>query len=191
MPRRFLIMVTSAAAILCLLWSFAAPWAAAFPMRPDHYKVTLFGVRHISDMGPSATETRCGWHQRLDACAPAIDGEEKFASLARARYFVFAGLLFALIGVAVLRVRHVGPWAAGPFVAAALATGAAITFVRSNVPTALAAFSGARVEVNGTGLTAAEIAAGLLFITALIAAIPARHHEVAKVATAGKADHAD
>jgi hypothetical protein len=175
-PRRFFIMAAATGAILCILWAFAAPWASAFPMRPDHYKVTLFGVRHISDMGPAATQTRCGWHQRLDACAPAIDGEEKYASLARARYFVFAGLLFTLIGIAVLRVRHVGPWAAGPFVAAALAMGAAITLVRSNVPTALAAFAGARVDVNGTGLTAAEIAAGLCFIAAVIAAIPASHH---------------
>ena len=175
MRRRFLIMVAATGAILCILWSFAAPWAAAFPMRPDHYKVTLFGVRHISDMGPAATQTRCGWHQRLDACAPAIDGEEHYASLARARWFVFAGFLFTLIGVAVLRVRHIGPWAASPFVLAAVSMGAAITLVRSNVTTALAAFAGARVETNGTGMTAAELAAGLCFIAVLAAAIPDLH----------------
>jgi hypothetical protein len=173
MPRRFLIMVAATGAILCILWSFAAPWAAAFPMRPDHYKVTLFGVRHISDMGPAATQTRCGWHQRLDACAPAIDGEEHYASLARARWFVFAGLIFTLIGVAVLRLKDIRPWAASPFVLGALSTGAAITLVRSNIPTALAAFAGARVETNGSGMTAAEIATGLCFIAALAAAIPA------------------
>jgi hypothetical protein len=168
-------MVCATGAILCILWAFAAPWASAFPMRPDHYKVTLFGVRHISDMGPSATQTRCGWHQRLDACAPAIDGEAQYASLSHARYFVFAGFLFTLIGVAVLRVRHIGPWAASPFVAAALSTGAAITLVKSNVPTALAAFAGARVETNGSGITAAAIAAGLCLLAALVAAVPAPH----------------
>ena len=176
MGRRLIIMAAATGAILCILWSFAAPWAAAFPVRPDYYKVTLFGVQHISDTGPAATQTRCGWHQRLDACAPAIDGEAHYASLARARWFVFAGLLFTLIGVAVLRVRDIGPLAASPFVLAALSVGAAITLVRSNVPTALAAFAGARVEINGSGMTAAEIAAGLCFIAALAAAIPQRPH---------------
>lgn len=177
MPRRFLIMVAATGAILCILWSLAAPWAAAFPTRPDHYKVTLFGVRHISDMGPAATQTSCGWHQRLDACAPAIGGEAHFASLSHARWFVFAGFLFTLIGVAALRVKDIGPWIASPFVLGALSMGAAITLVRSNVPMALAAFAGARVETNGSGMMAAEIAAGLCFIAALVAVIPFPHKQ--------------
>ena len=102
-------------------------------MRPDHYKVTLFGVRHISDMGPTATQTRCGWHQKLDACAPAIDGTDKFEKVSRARWFVFAGFLFTLIGVALLRVERIGVWIAAPFVLAAVSVGAAVTLVRSNV----------------------------------------------------------
>ena len=53
--------------------------------------------------------------------------------------------------------------------------GAAITLVRSNVPTALAAIAGARVETNGSGMMAAEIAAGLCFIAALVAVIPLPH----------------
>src|SRR5260221_2736608 len=128
---RFLIMAASTAAILCFLWSFDAPWAAAFPTRPDHYKVTLFGVRHISDMGPAATQTRCGWHQRLDACAPAIDGTDKFEKVSRARWFVFAGFLFTLIGVALLRVERGGVWIAAPFVLAAVSVGGTVTLVRS------------------------------------------------------------
>ena len=173
---RFLIMAASTAAILCFLWSFAAPWAAAFPMRPDHYKVTLFGVRHISDMGPAATQTRCGWHQKLDACAPAIDGTDKFDKLSRARWFVFVGFLFTLIGVVLLRVERIGEWIAAPFVLAAVSAGAAVTLVRSNVAGALAAFAGARVDMSGSGMLAAEIAAGLCFLAALIAAIPALVH---------------
>jgi len=173
---RFLIMVASTASILCFLWSFAAPWAAAFPLRPDHYKVTLFGVRHISDMGPAATQTRCGWHQKLDACAPSIDGTDKFDKVARARYFVFVGFLFTLIGVVLLRVERIGEWIAAPFVLAAVSTGAAVSLVRSNVAGALAAFEGARVDLSGSGMLAAEIAAGLCFLAALIAAIPALIH---------------
>jgi len=162
----------ASAAILCLVWSLATPWAAAFfPLRQDHYKVSLFGVRHIADMSPGARQTTCRWRDRLDACAPAIEGEQSYASLSRARWFVLAALGFALIGIGALAVSHVSPWTAFPFVVAGVANGAAITLVRSNVLTALASFAGGRVEVNGSGLMAAQIATGLCFVAALIAAI--------------------
>jgi len=158
------------------VWSLATPWAAAFfPLRRDHYKVSLFGVRHIADMSPGAKQITCGWNDAAEGCYPAVGSEDKYASLARARWFVLAALAFALIGVAVLGINHVGVWAASPFVVAALASGAAITVVRSNVLTALASFAGARVEINGSGIMAAQIATGLLFVAALIGAIPASH----------------
>jgi hypothetical protein len=163
----------AAAAILCLVWSLATPWAAAFfPLRQDHYKVSLFGVRHIADMTPNAKQTTCGWNDVAEGCYPAVGFEEKYALLARARWFVLAGLVFALIGVAAVGVGQLGPWAGLPFVFGGVATGAAITLVRSNVLTALASFAGGRVEINGSGLMAAQIATGLCFLAVLIAAIP-------------------
>jgi hypothetical protein len=177
MRRRILITVTAVLAVLCIGWSLAAPWAAAFPLRPDHYKVTLFGVTHISDMGPSAKQTSCGWNDPVDPCFPAPDEEESYASLARARWFVLAGLGMTLIGLGVLRFSPTrpGPWTAFPFAIGGVLLGAAITTVRSNVGGALAAFAGARVSMNGTGMTAAAIAVLLCFIAALVAAIPASH----------------
>jgi hypothetical protein len=165
----------AAAAILCLVWSLATPWAAAFfPLRQDHYKVSLFGVRHTADMSPGARQTTCRWRDRLDACAPAIGGEESYASLARARWFVLSALGFALIGIGALAVSHLGPRTPFPFVFAGVATGAAISLVRSNVLIALASFAGARVEINGSGMMAAQIATLLCFAAASIAAIHVR-----------------
>jgi len=175
MKRHFLISALAVAALLAAFWSLAAPWAAAFPITPDHYKVTLFGVRHISDMTPNATQTACRWKQRLDACATAIDGEDHFVKAARARWFVLAGIAIMILGVLALRMRTVGIWTAAPFVIAALSIGAAITLMRSNIGSALAAFSAAKVTVGGTGMFAAEIAAGVCFIAGLVAAIPASH----------------
>jgi hypothetical protein len=165
----------AAVAILCLVWSLATPWAAAFfPLRQDHYKVSLFGVRHIADMSPDAKQTKCGWNDVAEGCFPAVGFEEKYGSLARARWFVLAALAFTLIGVAAVGVGQLGPWAALPFVFGGVATGAAITLVRSNVLTALASFAGARVEINGSGLMAAQIATLLCFAGASIAAVHAR-----------------
>lgn len=176
MKRRFLISALAVVALLATFWSLAAPWASGFfPVRPDHYKVSLYGVRHISDMTTNSTQTRCAWRQRLDACAPAVGGEESFAKLARAKWFVVAGLVFTLLGTAALRMRTVGIWTAAPFVAAALAIGAAITLVRSNAGSALAVLAGARVDLSGSGMFAAEIAAGACFLAAVVAAIAASH----------------
>jgi hypothetical protein len=173
--RRFLITVLAAVAILCLVWSLATPWAAAFfPLRQDHYKASLFGVRHIADMSPDARQTKCGWNDVAEGCYPAVGFEEKYRSLARARWFALAGLAFALISVGVVGVTQVGRWTPFPLVFAGVAAGAAITLVRSNVLTALASFAGARVEINGSGLMAAQIATGLCLLAASIAAIPAR-----------------
>jgi hypothetical protein len=47
--------------------------------------------------------------------------------------------------------------------------------MRSNIGSALAAVSAAKVTVGGTGMFAAEIAAGICFIAGLVAAIPASH----------------
>jgi hypothetical protein len=173
MKRHFLLSAIAVAALLAIMWSLLASWAAAFPSRPDHYKATLFGVHHISDTTAKTTETRCVWRQRLDACAPAVGGEDNFAKVGRARWFVFGGLLFTILGVLAMRMRNAGIWIAAPFAVAALSVGAAITLIRSNVASGLAAFAGARVEMSGTGMTAAEIAAMLCLIAAVVAAIPA------------------
>ncbi len=175
MKRHFLISALAVAALLSAFWSLAAPWAAAFPITPDHYKVTLFGVKHISDMTPKATQTSCGWRQRLDACAPAIDGEDHFVKVARARWFVLAGVALMILGILALRMRPVGIWTAAPFVIAALSIGAAITLMRSNIGSALAIFSAAKLDVRGSGMFAAEISAGVCFLAAVVAAIPVPH----------------
>jgi hypothetical protein len=178
MRRRYLIGVTAILAVLCIGWSLAAPWAAAFPLRADHYKVTLFGVRQISDMSPRATTKTCGWNDPVAPCFPAPGEDESYASLARARWLVLGGLGMVLIGLGFLRFSPTrpGPWTAFPFAIAGVLVGAAITTVRSNVGGALAAFAGARVSMTGTGMTAAGIAALLCFIAALVAAIPPSHH---------------
>lgn len=138
-------------------------------------------------MTTNSTQTRCAWRQRLDACAPAIGGEENFVKLARAKWFVVAGLLFTVIGIAALRMRTVGIWTAAPFVIAALAIGAAITMVRSNVGSGLAVLAGARVDLSGSGMFAAEIAAGACFLAAVVAAIPASHKHTGVGAQPNKA----
>jgi hypothetical protein len=56
-----LTLAASSMAIVFIIWSLAAPWAAAFPARADHYKVTLFGVRHISDMTAHSEQSSCSW----------------------------------------------------------------------------------------------------------------------------------
>jgi hypothetical protein len=61
-------------AIVFVLWSLVAPRAAAFPDRPDHYKVTLFGVRNVSDMSAESTQTSCGWGAAEAPCRPAPSG---------------------------------------------------------------------------------------------------------------------
>ena len=151
--------------------------AAAFPLRADHYRVTLFGVRQISDNASAITKS-CGWNDPVAPCFPAPDEDESYASLARARWLVLVGLGMTLIGLGVLRfsATRPGPWTAFPFAIAGVLVGAAITTVRSNVGGALAAFAGARVSITGTGMTAAGIAALLCFIAALVAAIPPSHH---------------
>jgi hypothetical protein len=136
-------------------------------------------------MTPKATQTSCGWSQRLDACAPAIDGEDHFAQVSRARWFVLSGIAIMILGVLALRMRTVGIWTAAPFVVAALSIGAGITLMRSNVGSALAAFSAAKVTVGGTGMFAAEIAAGVCFIAGLVAAIPLPHTHTGEAATPG------
>ncbi|HUQ19006.1 MAG TPA: hypothetical protein VM099_05280 [Gemmatimonadaceae bacterium] len=176
MKRHFLISAFAVVAILATAWSLVTPWAAGFfPIRPDHYDVGLFGVKHVSDMTTKSTQTKCTWNQRLDACAPAIGGEDNFVKLARAKWFIVAGLAFTTIGIAALRMRTAGVWTAAPFVIAALAIGAGITLVRSNAGSALAALAGARVDLTGSGMLAAEIAAGACFLAAVVAAIPASH----------------
>ena len=163
--------------MLCIGWSLAAPWAAAFPLSADHYKVTLFGVRQISDNASATTKT-CGWNDPVAPCFPAPGEDVSYASLARARWLVLAGLGMTLIGLGFLRFSPTrpGPWTAFPFAIAGVLVGAAITTVRSNVGGALAAFAGTRVSMTGTGMTAAGIAALLCFIAALVAAIPPSHH---------------
>lgn len=174
MKRHFLISALALIALLATAWSLVTPWASGFfPIRPDHYNVSLYGVRHISDMTTKSTQTRCSWGQRLDACAPAVGGEDNFVKLARGKWFMVAGLAFTAIGIAALRMRTVGVWTAAPFVIAALSIGAAITMLRSNVGAALAVLAGARVDLSGSGMLAAEIAAGACFLAAVVAAIPA------------------
>ncbi|MEO7683856.1 MAG: hypothetical protein ABIU86_07945 [Gemmatimonadaceae bacterium] len=177
MRRRFLI-TTAVVGVLCIGWSLAAPRAAAFPLRADHYKLTLFGVRQIPDMSPTATTKACGWNDPVAPCFPAPGEDGSYASLARAQWLVLAGLGITLIGLGVLRFSPTrpGPWTVFPFAIAGVLVGAAVTTVRWNVGGALAAFAGARVSMSGSGMTAAGIAALLCFIAALIAAIPRSHH---------------
>lgn len=171
-------MVAGVLAVIGIGWSLFGPWTAAFPLRADRYEVTLFGVSHISDMSPTATKKGCGWYDPVAPCFPAADQGESYASLARARWFVLAGLGMTLVGLGVLRFSSTppGPWTAFPFAIAGVLIGAAITAVRSNVGGALHAFAGTRVTMTGTGMTAAAIAALLCLVAALIAAIPPSPH---------------
>src|SRR5687767_3630846 len=126
MRRRYLIMAAGVLAVLCIGWSLVGPWAAAFPLRPDHYEVTLFGVSHISDLSPTATRKTCGWNDAVAPCFPAADEAESYALLARARWLVLAGLGMALVGLSVLRFSTTPPgaWTAFPFAVAGVLVGA-------------------------------------------------------------------
>src|SRR5688572_3002758 len=84
MRRRHLILVAGVLAVIGTGWSLFGPWAAAFPLRPDRYEVTLFGVSNISDMSPTAAKKTCGWYDPVAPCFPAADEAESYASLARA-----------------------------------------------------------------------------------------------------------
>ena len=135
------------------LWSLAAPWAAAFPSRPDHYKATLFGVRHVLDMSATSAQSECYWGDDEEPCQAAAGAETKFKLLTAARWFMLAALaiLFAASG----RFRHSATRVSWLYVGAALAGASAIVLFEGNVAAALAVFDGARVEPRGTGAIAA------------------------------------
>jgi hypothetical protein len=162
---RSLMTVTAVTAILFFLWSFAAPWAAAFPPRPDHYKVTLFGVRHIADIRADAAKTSCSWNDPADACRAAPGAGDSYKSLSRARWFMLASLVLSAFSTIVPRRRNAK---ARPLLlsVAALSTGCAIILVRANVASALEVFAGATVSIAGSGLTAAAIASMLCLLAA-------------------------
>jgi hypothetical protein len=154
--RPFVIAASIIGALL-LTWSMLAPWAAAFPARPDHFKVSLFGVRHILTMEGDSAEKDCGWNGPDAPCQPAANGRGNYSALTFARWFVI--IAFGLL-VYALR-RNSTP--AFPLAAAGLCALIAILLVRFNVAQALQVFAGAKVSVAGSGIVAAEIATAVCF----------------------------
>ena len=121
---------------------------------------------------PNAKQTKCGWNDVAEGCYPAVGFEEKYASLHVRDGSCCGRLPFALIRYCCPWCKTRRSWKPFPFVIAGVATGAAITLVRSNVLTALASFAGARVEVNGSGLMARR-SPPVVFVACFLAAIPA------------------
>jgi hypothetical protein len=183
MRRRLVITLSAVLAVVCIAWSLSAPWATTFPVGPDHYSVSLFGVTQISDISLRARKKTCEWNDPVAACFPAQGEDKSYASLARARWFVFAGLGMTLIGLGFLRSSRTrrGLWRPFPFVIAGLLLGAAIMTMSSNLGHAVAAFAGARVSMSETGTTAAGIGALLCFIAGVVAAMPRSHHHRTRV----------
>jgi hypothetical protein len=161
--------LTTAASILAIafaVWSLAAPWAAAFPGRADHYKVTLFGVRHVSDMSAQSAQTSCGWGGDEPSCRPSPGGQASYAALTSARWLMLVSLGMLLTATAELLRGRRPPGGALVWVSAILATGIAVMLFRANVVQALAVFAGARAVVAGSGMVGAIGSAAFAAIAA-------------------------
>jgi hypothetical protein len=161
---RALTTATTALAIVFLGCSLVTPWAAAFPDRPDHYKLTLFGVRHVSDMGAHSAQTSCGWGDGAAPCDPAPTAGERYQLLILARWLVLGALALlvtALTGIVGAKRRSL---VLPPLATSAIAIVCAILFIRTNAPYALMVFQDARIMLTGSGIVAAggAAAAGVL-----------------------------
>jgi hypothetical protein len=167
---RTLPSILSAIAIVLIAWSLLAPWAAAFPGGADHYKVSLFGIRHVFGMEADAPQVRCRWGTAAEPCRPAADGGSSYAALAGARWLVLLSLGL-LVAVNLIRLRRADGTAA-VLAAAALSAACGILLVRLNVASALAIVSGTQLRFSRSGLTAAGFGATLCAAAAMMSAYP-------------------
>lgn len=168
--------VISRSAALCtallMVWALAAPWAAAFPNRPDHYKVTLFGVRHVADMTAHATQSSCHWGSDDSPCRASTTGQANFRAILTVRWLALIALAAVAHGAWSAARPRARAGGATPWLAIAIAMGGAVLIFRLNVTRALAIFADARPVIAGTGMVAAIAAASAALLVAVLSVVP-------------------